>query len=306
MVRRIIYRLMLSCIIMTAVVSCSSSAVYGQLQKSLEEYVADKDATIGVAVVVDGKPIVAVNGDRAFPMLSVYKFPIALALADNYRQRGVSLDVPVEISKADLHTDTYSPMTEKILASSTLSTGQLTLPTDVLLGYMLQESDNNASDIVLRCVGGACQVDKYLSGIGVNGVSVRNSEDEMHRDISLCYSNSATPAAMAQLMDKFNKEFDDSLSLGIKQLMETCVTGTNRLVKPLGAANIVIGHKTGTGFILPDGRIMAVNDAGYVNLPDGQRYAIAVFVENSAYDMAATEEIVAEISRMVLYGIMPR
>lgn len=62
----------------------------------------------------------------------------------------------------------------------------------------------------------------------------------------------------------------------------------------------VTGHKTGTGFELPDGRLMAVNDAGYVHLPDGRRYSIAVFIDNSGYDLEASEALIAEISRIVV------
>lgn len=125
----------------------------------------------------------------------------------------------------------------------------------------------------------------------------------MHHDNSLCYDNSATPIAMAALMQRFDQEFDDSLSVEIKHLMETCGTGKNRLAKPLAVTNAIIGHKTGTGFTLPDGRLMAVNDAGYVHLPNGHRYAIAVFIENSGYDMAQTEDLIAEISQIVFSSI---
>lgn len=43
---------------------------------------------------------------------------------------------------------------------------------------------------------------------------------------------------------------------------------------------------------------MAVNDAGYVHLPDGTRYSIAVFIADSHYDMEHTEDIIADISEM--------
>ena len=81
--------------------------------------------------------------------------------------------------------------------------------------------------------------------------------------------------------------------------METCPTGANRLAKPLAGTDAVFGHKTGTGFTLPGGRLMAINDAGYVHLPDGRSYSIAVFIENSGYDMQQTEEIIARISEIV-------
>ncbi len=85
--------------------------------------------------------------------------------------------------------------------------------------------------------------------------------------------------------------------------MENCETGTNRLVKPLLPTNAVIGHKTGTGFTLPDGRLMAVNDVGYVHTPDGHRYTIAVFIGNSGYEVAETEDLIAKISDIVYTAI---
>ncbi len=282
---------------------CTTDAKYASLHKSLTEYADGKDANIGIAVIIDGKDTVAVNGDTEFPMLSVYKFPIALALAEHYRLNNLPPDFPVAILPEDLHPDTYSPMTEKILASSKTVTDTLTMPTTDLLAFMLQQSDNNASDIALRSAMGAGYVKRYLNRIGFNDINVRNSEDEMHDNPALCYDNSSTSIAMATLMDKFDREFNDSLSIEIKRLMETCKTGENRLAKPLIVTNAVIGHKTGTGFTLPDGRLMAVNDAGYVHLPNGHRYSIAVFIENSGYDIDKTEEIIAEISHIVFSSI---
>lgn len=268
------------------------------MQESLTEYVEGMDANIGIAVIIDGIDTVAVNGCKEFPMLSVYKFPIALTLAEHYRQNNLPMDFPVAILPEDLHPDTYSPMTEKILASSEILTDTLMMPTTQLLSYMLQQSDNNASDIALRGVMGPRSVERYLNLNGINDVHVRNYEADMHADNSLSYANSSTPIGMATLMDKFDREFNDPISLEIKRLLETCETGANRLAKPL--ANAVIGHKTGTGFFLPNGRLMAVNDAGYVHLSNGHRYAIAVFIEDSGYDMSQTEDLIAQISKIVL------
>lgn len=276
---------------------------YEALSDELARFVSGKDAEIGVAVIVDGTDTVSVNGSREFPMLSVYKFPIALALADSYRSGGLSFDLPIAILKEDLHADTYSPMTERFLSSSRLTTDPISLPTRELLAYMLRLSDNNASDIILRHAGGARCVGGYLSGIGAEGINVRNSEMEMYADRGLCYRNSATPIAMASLFDRFNREFNDSLSVEIKRIVESCETGTDRLAKPLLECGAVVGHKTGTGFVLDNGRIMAINDAGYVNLPNGRSYSIAVFVENSGYDMPQTSALIAEISAMVYSSI---
>ncbi len=274
---------------------CTANGHDASLQEALEKYVADKDANIGIAVITDRGDTISINGECPYPMLSVYKFPIALTLAEHYRLNNLSPDDSIAISREDLHADTYSPMTEKIIGG--IHTDSIRLAAGELLEYMLQLSDNNASDIIMKQAGGASVVQGYLAHLGIKGVNVRNTENEMHIDNSLCYANSATPIGMASLMDKFDREFHDTISIRIKEMMESCETGQARLAHPLGDATI--GHKTGTGFVLPDGRLMAVNDAGYIHLPDGTRYAIAVFIENSGYDMAHTEALIGEISRIV-------
>lgn len=80
-----------------ALCACSSQHKYADLQKALDDYVADKDANIGVAVIIDGVDTVTVNGEKEFPMLSVYKFPIAMALSEHYRQNNLPIDFPIAI-----------------------------------------------------------------------------------------------------------------------------------------------------------------------------------------------------------------
>lgn len=298
--RRTVLRLYTTALAMlVASTGCNRSNSYAGLESALNEFVNGKDATIGIAVIIDGRDTVAVNGNREFPMLSVYKLPIALALADLYRADGRDFDTRITITSEDLHPDTYSPMTERIIASD-MMVRELSMTTRGLLRYMLALSDNNASDIILKKALGPESVERYLHSTGIKGINVRHTESEMHTDNNLCYQNSATPIAMASLLNKVDSELSDSLSLEIKQIIETCETGGNRLRGAVFPEGTIIGHKTGTGFMLPDGRLMAVNDAGYVRLPSGRRYSIAVFIENSGSSMEQTEGLIAEISQIVL------
>lgn len=282
-------------IVGVAVVGCGNSRRYDALQRSLEEYVCDKDAEIGIAVI-SGNDTVAINGHRRFPMLSVYKFPIAMAVAENCRVRELSFSDSCLVTEDDLHRDTHSPMLADYPDVGPEGRG---VTIDKLLRYALQESDNNASDILMEWVDSPGLINEYIHWLGFGDMDILWTEAEMYERRERCYENSSTPVAMAALMAKFDKEFTDTLSMQVKAMMEQCHTGTDRLAGLLPQDSVVIGHKTGTGFTLPDGRLMAVNDAGYVHLPDGRRYAIAVFVENSGYDMAATSKIIAEISAMV-------
>lgn len=286
-------KLIVAVLMAVALMSCHKASEYEALENELQEFAEGKDAKIGVAVIVDGGHVVEVNGSDRFPMMSVYKFPISMAVAEYCRAGAIKFADSCLVTSEDLHHDTYSPMMEVYGDRDSVS-----ITFAELLKYALQQSDNNASDILLSQIDGIGMVDKYVEWLGIDGMDVVWTEDELHKDNRRSLDNSSTPLAAAKLVDKFDREFNDTHSLALKRLLETCVTGRARLVKPL-PDDVVVGHKTGTGFITPDGRIMAVNDVGYVHLPDGRRYSIAVFIADSGYDMKTTEGFVADISAIV-------
>ena len=73
-------------------------------------------------------------------------------------------------------------------------------------------------------------------------------------------------------------------------------TGANKLKAGLPAST-VIGHKTGSSDRTAEGIRIADNDVGYVVLPDGRRYCIAVFVTESEENDATNAAIAASASR---------
>lgn len=274
----------------------SHSSILKELETQLISYVADKDARIGIAVIVDGKDTVSVNGNRDFPMVSVYKFPQALAVADYCEKNNVSLNDSINILSEEILPDTWSPLREKY------GRNDITVSLEELLSFSLQQSDNNACDILFRLIGGPERVDSLMKELAIPDIFVCNTEAEMHDDIYLCYSNRATPIAMANLFDKFYRYeiFSETpITRKIGELMRECNTGSNRLASPFRHENLKLAHKTGTGDKNSQGRWIAINDAGCVFLTEHNFYSIAVFVADSAYSMEETEKIIADISRMV-------
>ncbi len=296
-------------LLLLSVFSCVGSKTgetaqrYHDLETALNDYAADKDARIGIAVIIDGTDTVSVNGRRDFPMQSVYKFPQALAVADYCRQNNVTLTDTISISATEIKRDTWSPLREKY------GIRDLRLPLSELLSFTLQQSDNNACDILFRMIGGPAVADSVMKSLGFSDIVVASTEDEMHRDIYLCYQNRSTPIEMARLFDRFYRlglRTESPVHDAIGELMMQCETGSTRLPAPLTESGISIGHKTGTGDRNSQGRITAINDAGYVFLPEGKGYAIAVFIADSACDMAETETMIADISEIVFRFLMPQ
>ena len=271
-----------------------------QLETQLKEAIKGKKAEIGIAVIIDGKDTVTVNNDIHYPLMSVFKFHQALALADYMGKQKQSLETRLPIKKSDLKPDTYSPLRDKY------PQGEIEMSIADLLKYTLQQSDNNACDILFDYQGGPDAVNKYIHSLGIRECAIAGTETAMHEDLNLCYENWTTPLAAAELVEIFRKKplFPNVYTDIIFQTMVECQTGQDRLVAPLLDKKVTVGHKTGTGDLNAKGQQIGCNDIGFVLLPGGRTYSIAVFVKNSEENNQANSKIIANISRIVYEYIM--
>lgn len=106
--------------------------------------------------------------------------------------------------------------------------------------------------------------------LGIQGISIVATKDEMHRNLGACYENWSTPMATACLLEMVTT--DGSLQNGytdfVKRTMIECQTGKDRLVAPLDEKGVTVGHKTGTSCKKLCGEYIGINDAGFVLLPE--------------------------------------
>ena len=240
------------------------------------------------------------NHDIHYPLVSVFKFHQALALADYMGKQKQSLETRLPIKKSDLKPDTYSPLRDKYPQGGT----EMSIAD--LLRYTLQQSDNNACDILFNYQGGPDAVNKYIHSLGIRECAIVGTETAMHEDLNLCYENWTTPLAAAELVEIFRKKpfFPKVYKDFIFQTMVECQTGQDRLVAPLLDKKVTVGHKTGTGDLNAKGQQIGCNDIGFVLLPGGRTYSIAVFVKDSEENNQANSKIIADISRIVYEYVM--
>jgi beta-lactamase class A len=249
---------------------------------------------IGALAMVPGQTgaAVQIGADEHFPMQSVYKFPIGMAVLHEVDQGKLKLDQPVTIRKSELApASLHSPIRDEHPG------GDFTVPLRDVLRYAVSESDGTASDVLLRVIGGPQKVQAYLSTLGVTEIRVVNTEMEMARDDKAQYRNWATPRAAVQLLQAFYE--GRGLSQGSRQLllelMTKTGTGPNRIrgMLPVGTP---VAHKTGTSGTV-GGVTAATNDIGLVTLPNGKTLAIAIFISDSPENTAAREAAIAQIAR---------
>jgi beta-lactamase class A len=247
---------------------------------------------VGVAVVVleEGAPIGWQSGYR-FPMQSVYKLPIAMAVLGQVDRGGLTLDMPVRVRKAEMVPEAlYSPLRDK-------SPDGATLPLHELIRLAVADSDGTASDVLLRVAGGPERVMAYLKEIGIQEIIVADPEMTMARQKSAQYRNSATPDASLALLRALHA--GPALSAKSRTLLMKHLTETKRgpaRIKGLLPAGTVVAHKPGSSNTV-NGITAATNDIGIIRLPDGRHLAIAVFVSDAKTDRATREAVIARIAR---------
>ena len=265
------------------------------LQQKIQQIAASKNAEVGVSIIGNnGKDTININGDQHFPMQSVFKFHIALAILSEVDKGIFSLDQKIKIEQKDLLPNLYSPIREKYPTGAEL-------PLAEILEYTVSASDNVGCEVLLRLIGGPQAVEKYFQKNKFKDVSIKFNEEVQQANWDLQFQNWTTPKAANQVLSTFyynKKNFLSKPSYDfIWKVMRETATGKKRLKGQLPTGTVV-AHKTGSsGTNKTTGITAAVNDIGIIFLPNGQHFFISVFVTNSKEDADTNEKIIADIAK---------
>ena len=105
----------------------------------------------------------------------------------------------LSIKKSDLKTEYIQSVARSV------STGGFEMSIADLLKYTLQQSDNNACDILFNFKA-VDSVNRYIQSLGIRDCEITHTENDMHEDLNLCYSNWSTPLAAAKLLEIFRRK----------------------------------------------------------------------------------------------------
>lgn len=266
------------------------------LRQKIEQVIASKKAVVGVSIIGNGgKDKISINGGKHFPMQSVFKFHIGLAMLSEIDKGKFSLDQKIEIGKDDLLPGLYSPIQDKYPNGATLTIAEM-------MEYTVSQSDNVGCDLLLKLLGGPQSVESYFAKNKFKDISIKINEEVMQGNWDLQFQNWTTPKAANKVLKAFY--FNEKKLLSQKshdfiwRVMRETSTGRNRLKGQLPEGTVV-AHKTGwSGTNKATGITAAVNDIGIVFLPNGQHFFISVFVTDSREDAAANEKIIADIAKL--------
>ena len=264
------------------------------LRNKIQKIIQGKDATVGVALIVDGKDTLTINNNFRYPTQSVYKFHLALAVLDYLNKNNLTLDHQLYVEKGDLLPNTHSPLRDDY------PQGEMYLSVADIIRYTVSKSDNNGCDILFRLVGGTAVVDRYIRGLGLSEFAIAATEEEMHGSWEVQYTNWSTPYTAAQALEMFRTQ--DILPQPFHDFLWDTLAGTTtggNKIKALLPEGTFVAHKTGSSFRNAEGLKAAENDIAIIQLPDGRYYSLVVFVADSMESNDVNCGIISQISKAV-------
>ena len=263
-----------------------------ELREELNQIVKTKNATLGLSVKgIEDKDTLSINGNLKAPLMSVFKFHIALTVLNKVDEGKLSLEQKIFIKKKDLHEDTWSPM------KNDFPEGNMYLTLDKLLRYTVSHSDNNGCDILIDLVGGTSAVQKFINKQGIKDFVIKVNEEQM-KSWKKLYVNTTTPLATTELLEKFFK--GEILKENTTKYLYQIMVETSRGLTWMKAGfpeNTELAHRTGISGTNDVNLRVAMNDVGIVKLPNGKHFILSVYLKEITETKEDTERIIAEIAK---------
>jgi beta-lactamase class A len=265
-----------------------------ELRKKIELIISTKKVTAGISIKgIENKDTLSINGDLEAPMMSVFKFHIALTVLHQVDKGTLKLEQQFFIKKEDLLPDTWSPMRDEF------PDGNINLTLDQLLRYTVSHSDNNGCDILLKIIGGTETVQKFINKQGIKDFTIKVNEQQMASWENL-YVNTTTPLATTALLEKFYK--GEVLKKATTKYLYQIMVETSRGITWMKAGlpeNTELAHRTGISGTNDENLRVALNDVGIVKLPNGKHFILSVYLKNITETKEDTEKIIADITKAV-------
>ncbi len=296
----------------------SSAELQGELEALSKRA---QPGTFGIAVVdLQNGATWGVNAERAFPMMSVFKAPVAAAVLSRVDAGSLSLAQSVTVQRSDVDPGSAVPSIGDHFIGD-----RMTFTVRRLLVAAVSQSDNTAVDALIRLLGGGQAVTRFLREKGIPAMRVDEDEAavarvfdhlqgaaqpaagetpaEQDRRLREGYQafladprNTTTPEAAALFLQKLwgHQLLSRASTEYLLQLMDA-QTVPNRLRAGL-PSGVRLADKTGTSGTVA-GMTAAYNDIGILTWPDGRTVILAAFLTGSAASQAARDALFAELAR---------
>jgi beta-lactamase class A len=212
---------------------------------------------------------------KAFPAASVIKLPILMAFFQDVDAGKVSLSEKL-VMRPELMASGSGYMQDLAPWSS--------FSAKYTVGKMIETSDNTATNMIIKRLGGAWALNKRFRSWGLQDTAIRRWLPDLRG------TNTVSPQDLTLILSKLAKGslLSPSSQANAIAILKTC--HTRSLLYPGIGPGGEIAHKTGDiGF--------AIGDAGIVYMPNGRQYIAAVMLKRP-YDDPRGRDYIQTISRI--------
>ena len=215
------------------------------------------------------------NGDKVYPTASVIKLPILIAFLQD-----------VDAGKINLN-ETWT-MTRDVIVGGSGEFQDLPVNSKFtaqnVIEKMITISDNTATNMVIKRMGGINYVNKRFAQLGLTNTRLRNWLPDLGG------TNTTTLKELAQVLAMLDRQSVLSRNSEANALDILRRVHNRKLLAAGLGKGATIAHKTGyIGTML--------GDAGIIEMPNGKRYIGAVIVESDRADSAW--DFVPQVSQTV-------
>jgi beta-lactamase class A len=267
----------------------------GTLKAGIERTTTSVKATWGIYVksLETGEEI-AIDADRQMDTMSVIKIPLMVEVFEQIKAGKFAL--------GDRYTVTAEDMRPGTGVIRSLDPGAVVTIKD-LITLMIIVSDNTATDIMYKKVGGVEAVNRRMEALGLKSTRAPGpasdwfaalraapSADAFHRDAKTPFGLS-TPHEIGTLLEQMARKTLVSPQAS-EQMIQIMNGQLYRSRIPRYINGYRIPHKTGD--FLP----YIANDVGLL-LADGRTIVISIFTANHFGDRDRIEEAIGDISRQI-------
>jgi len=302
------------------------------LARAVEQIAARaRPGVLGVALAnLESGQAYLFNGERRFPMQSVFKLPLAAAALAETDAGRARLDERIVILEEQL-SPPHSPIAAAWPARRDFSF-------QALLETVLVDSDNTAADVLMKRIGGPGAVTAWLAARRLPEVRVDRYERELQCEAhgmpsfrpawrtpeAFAAARAAVPETIRATAQRryLTDPRDTATPRGMIEFLrmldqdELVEPASGRLLLSLmsrgerGGARIRAGlprdaflaHRPGTSSV-DLGVSTAHNDVGIFRLADRRAYALAVFLTGSTLDGPARDRVIADVTRAAVDAV---
>jgi beta-lactamase class A len=285
----------------TAAFPTAAGAAYQALLKQISLIAEASEGQVGVAAIdLRTGASVEYNADEAVSLASTFKVPLAVYALHLAEQGRLSLTEPVPVARED--------MIEPGVLYDHFRHGGTMISTLNAIELSVSISDNSATDVVFKRVGGPAAANAWLREQGHPGVNVGKqilkelfAEPNATRLPSSLTDTSALPPPTPRAMANFLADLHTGRIINTENtatLLDIMSRTAGERISAQLPPGVKVLHKTGTNI---GGGKATVNDIGYVQMPEGGWMAIAVYIKDSPLTVAhrTRDKVIGGISRSI-------